>query len=391
MGAIGFFTNKPATPPTPGGDHDDSSYDRTFTSVGESPATYNENSKIGSACLKFSGNDQKLTTPASSNFNLGTAFTIDFWMRMSPYDKDQMFTNGGCKIISNYEGGGEVQEQGYEIGINNVGQDGQVTATYWYQTGLGVGAATVTATDSNIHITDGGWHHICFQRNDDGEFNTIRLFVDGVSYASTTSQQSYVNNTVTANPFTIGARATSSGISLPFLYGTIDELEIIDGVAKFATGGFTPPTTANTSTANHLLLMHFDSSNPTPTVWYDTTYYAPAQYWWTSSMSWNGSAWTSFGSTWTAQYNWNEKFRPTKMRITGTVAGGTVTLVTNEFHAPPYSVIGTVAAAPVSTMNTLTYDSDDTADDFKYLQGMTAFSTISKIEFDAHPIVPVAA
>lgn len=73
---------------------------------GESDPTFNENSKFGTATLKFIGNDQKLTTPADANLNIGTTFTIDFWMRFDPYYVNNgLGTNGGAKIISNHSGG----------------------------------------------------------------------------------------------------------------------------------------------------------------------------------------------------------------------------------------------------------------------------------------------
>jgi hypothetical protein len=392
MGAIGFFTNKPATPPTPGGDHDDSSYDRTFTSVGESPATYNENSKIGSACLKFSGNDQKLTTPANSDLDLGTAFTIDFWMRFDPYYVNNGLTaNGGAKIISNYEAitaGESTTYNGYEIGLYNYGQGAKVVATYWYNNGLGTSVATLEAASDDALVSDGGWHHICFQRYAGGEDTEMALYVDGVRYDTDTNAGTNVHNTVTTTPFTIGARARADvTIEQPFLYGTLDELEIINGVAKFDTAGFTPPTTASTSTANHLLLMHFDSDNPAATVWYENT---DSNHWWNSG-SWNGSAWTSFNTQWTAQYGWFTNFRPEKMRITGNaVGGGTITLTNNDDFNDEYIIASgsTIAGSDrVITMNTDFSDEHD----FYYLKNMIQFNSITKIEFDAKSNVPMPA
>jgi len=387
--ALRFIVKTTPTPAGPGGDSDDSDYDRTFTLVGESDPTFNENSKIGSACLKFIGNDQKLTTPANANLNIGTTFTIDFWMRFDPYYlyESDLATNGGARILSNYEGGGEVQEQGYELGLTSTGE---LTATYWADTGKGVSAVTMTSSGYDDVIGNGGWHHICWQRSTEGESNVMRLFIDGVSVANTSSQGTFLHNTVTDNPFTIGARANSTPtVTLPFLYGTLDELEIIDGVAKFSTGGFTPPTTENTSTANHLLLMHFNDDNPEPTIWYDATYYAPAQYWFMGGgESWSGTQWTGFASTWTGQYGWQSKFRPEKIRIAGTAIGGGTITVTN--NAQDFT-IASGSAASVLQMDTTFESEDQTADDIKYLQNMTQFSAVSAIQVDAKPTTPVAA
>lgn len=392
--AIRFLVKQTPTPPGPGGDQDSSDYDRIFTLVGTSDPTFNENSKFGTATLKFTGNDQKLTTPANANLNIGTTFTIDFWMRFDPFYADAAYlgANGGARIISNYEGGGEVQEQGYEIGLTSTGE---LTATYWADTGKGVSAVTTTSSGYADVVTNGGWHHVAWQRSTEGESNLIRLFIDGVSVASGAAS-TYLHNTVTDNPFTIGARATSTpAVTLPFLYGTLDELEIIDGIAKFSTGGFTPPTSASTSTANHLLLMHFDDDNPAATIWYDATYYAPAQYWFMGGgESWSGTQWTGYNTNWTAQNGWMDTFRPERMKITGVVGGGgTISLVTSEFHTPAYSVIGSGAAGTTLTINTLTFDTEDGSnnDDLKYLQGMVAYNGVNSVQFDAKPKTPVAA
>jgi hypothetical protein len=395
MGAIGFFTNKPVVPPGPDGDKDDSSYDRTFTEVGESPPTYNENAKFGSATLKFTGNDQKLTTPANSNLNLGTAFTIDFWMRFDPYYVASMDSNGGAKIISNYEeitAGESTTYNGYEIGLYATGLGAKVVATYWYNNGLGTSVATLEAASDDALVSDGGWHHICFQRYSPGEGTEMALYVDGVRYDIDTNAGTNVHNTVTTTPFTIGARARADvTIEQPFLYGTIDELEVINGVAKYTTTGFTPPTTASTSTANHLLLMHFNSDNPAATVWYDHT---DNNYWFTSG-SWSGSAWTSFSSQWSAQYGWFTRFRPVRVRVTGTaVGGGTISLTNNDDFQAEFTIAsGSTIAGPgrVITMDTTFESINDSNDDLKYWKNMTQFNSITKIEFDAKSNDPMPA
>jgi hypothetical protein len=388
MSRISFIVKQTPSPEVPG-DKDDSSYDRTFTEVGESPPTYNENAKFGSATLKFTGNDQKLTTPANSNLNLGTAFTIDFWMRFDPYYVNNGLTaNGGAKIISNYEAitaGESTTYNGYEIGLYDYGQGAKVVATYWYNNGLGTSVATLEAASDDALVSDGGWHHICFQRYASGEDTEMALYVDGVRYDTDTNAGTNVHNTVTTTPFTIGARARADvTIEQPFLYGTLDELEIINGVAKFDTAGFTPPTTASTSTANHLLLMHFDSDNPAATVWHDTE---DNMYWFGNASNWDGSKWTISSSYMNAQYGWNTNFRPTKMKIVGTVDGGGTFTVEN--FAEDYTFgSGSISSDPaVSTVN-LTFGVDD---DIRYLKNMTVFATIISIQCDAKPNEPMPA
>lgn len=367
------------------GNEDDSSYARTFTENGESPPEYNENSKIGNSALVFTGNDQTLTTPANSNLNLGTTFTIDFWMRFDPFYAESAYlgAEGGAKIISNYEevaAGESTQINGYEIGLTGTGE---LTASYYGQLFT---TRTITSSGEADVVTNGGWHHVCLQRGDEVESNVMRLFLDGVSVGQLTMGP-LIHNEVTTLPWTIGARAADITIIQPFQYGTLDELEVINGVAKFSTGGFTPPTTANTSTANHLVLLHFEDSNPEPTRWYEIT---SDQYWFNGG-SWSGSSWLSFGNTWTAQYGWNSKFRPEKIKITGTPSGGGTIQVTNNDDFNPTDIIASATASTVITMDTTFATEDETADDIHYLKNMVNFSAIGGIFVDAKSVDPIAS
>jgi len=377
--AIIFVVKKSITPPGPGGDTDSSDYARTFTMYGELDPTFNENSKIGTATLKFIGNDQKLTTPSSSTLNIGTVFTIDFWMRFDPYYVSTVSSNGGARIISNFVQSGESSYDGYEVGLNS---SGQIFFTYYADTGHGVTPVTITATDASAVVTNGAWHHIAIQRGTVGESNALQLFVNGVLYASSTGAGTYVHNTVSTNPFTIGAQAVSDvSIVYPFLYGTIDELEIIDGVQKFNTAGFTPPTTANTSTANHLLLMHFDDDNPEPTIWYNIS---SDQYWFTNGV-WDTDHWNSWNTVWSAQYGWNNNFRPEKLKTTGTVVGGTITVENNDQDWD----IGSGSAASELIMD-LTFETGglEVLNNIKYMNGMVSYSANPLVFVDARPIDP---
>ena len=352
----------------------------TFTDGGTGSVTYNENSKIGTATLKLTNTNQRLEADASSDFNLGTAFTIGFWMRFDPKRLAEIVPNGGASIISNYqETGGELPEyDGYEVRITTSGY----VQGYYYRGG------TYTSGASTTRVDNGAWHHVVFQRNDTGEGGQLSIFVDGsLENSSTSIGNSLTHNTVTANPFTIGGRATTdTETDDPFINGTLDELEIINGVSKYSLLGFTPPTTAGTSTAQHVLLMHFDSDNPAATIWYEVT---DNNYWFTNG-TWTGTYWHSYNSTWSAQYGWQTSFRPEQIKISGTVSsGGTIRLTNNDDFQDEFTIASSTPLS-VMTMDT-TFESDDSNDDLHYLKNMVLMSQITKIEVDAEPVDPMPA
>jgi len=353
---------------------DDSSYDHQFTAEGEGTIELNENSRIGTATLKFDDGFEKLTSPARAIWNLGQTFTIDMWVRADPQFKSDIVTNGGARFVSNYQEqvvGETTEYEGYEVGVDAAGR-----LTGWYYHGDNVYNNTGPGSD----IFDGAWHHVAFQSSVDGENQTLTLFLDGVVDSFYAFGGGSAHDTVTLNSFTIGARASSSS-DMPFINVTIDELEIIDGVAKF-TAPFTPPTVANTSTANHLLLMHFDSNTPAPTVWYDLTddtYFDGDG----SGATWDGSKWSKGVSDIELEAidSWFENFKPKQVKITGTISAGSTIHITNgikDFN------IATGNAA-TSVIMQLTYNIDK--DDFVWLQ-LPGFLTITGIFFDAWPRDP---
>lgn len=378
-GDVLAFGNVTAGDDPASGSKDDSSYDHTFTPVGETDPPCNENSKFGSATLKFTGNDQKYTSPASSDWNLGTTFTISAWVRFDPYQVSAIGTNGGAKIVSNYQAvtvGESTNYDGYELGLSSTGY----LEGFYYR-----GSYQFTTGPSSTLIANGGWHHVALQRFTSGESNYLRIYVDGVSESSSSNIGTTTHNSVTVNPFTIGARAHSS-MSMPFLNGTIDELEIINGANKFATAGFTPPTTESTSTANHLLLMHFNDSDPEATLWYDTE---SEQHWTPANCFYNSGSWLRSGADFilSSQYYWFSTFRPEKIRITGNATGSNTFYLENAAH--DHNIVSGTSATATITMNT-TFESENVLDDFKHFN-FVGFSSISSIQCDAHPRDPEAS
>lgn len=357
----------------------------TFSDGGSGSVTYNENSKIGSATLKLTDTDQWLeSSEPSSDFDLGTAFTIGFWMRFDPKNLAAVASNGGASIISNYQAvsaGESTDYDGYEVRLTD---QGYVEGRYY----RGTSSSGYSTGASTTRVDTGAWYHVVFQRNDTGEGGQLSIFVNGVlENSDTLIGNTITHNTVTTNPFTIGARAGSTlSADDPFVKGTIDELEVIDGVSKYSLSGFTPPTTAGTSTSNHVILMHFDSDSPEPTIWYDVT----DNNYWSTGGEWSGTYWFGYDGQWSAQYGWQNFFRPEQFRIQGTVAGsGTIKLTNNDDFTDEF-VIASSSPASDMIMDT-TFESDDSGDDLHYLKFMYLMSQITHIQVDAEPIDPMSA
>ena len=91
-----------------------------------------------------------------------------------------------------------------------------------------------------------GWHDIAVIRNG----STITLYLDGVSIGTTSNATAFTDGYCT-----IGANSSAGN----FTPGWMDEWRI-SNVARQTTN-YTPSTTAFTSDANTLLLLHFDSLN----------------------------------------------------------------------------------------------------------------------------------
>lgn len=95
------------------------------------------------------------------------------------------------------------------------------------------------------------WYHIAIVRNGTDQ----RMYLDGVSVASTTASFTYPNYTYGLN---IGGTTINSGYGHT---GWLKELRISD-TARYTTG-FTPTTSQFTSDSNTKLLLHFDNASAT--------------------------------------------------------------------------------------------------------------------------------
>jgi hypothetical protein len=164
-------------------------------------------SKYGGSSMYFvkaNGTDA-LTLPASPNWSFSTGdFTVEFWLKTSTTASNIIWVTGGWAIV---------------IVSGN---------TYW-QTTQGVSSLFYTATGS---INDNSWHHFAVSRAS----GTIRMYLDGVLYATYGSTDSTNYNTV--GQLNIGYNGAYGWYD-----GYLDDIRITKGYARYSgTSSFTPPT-----------------------------------------------------------------------------------------------------------------------------------------------------
>jgi hypothetical protein len=177
--------------------------------------------KFGTNALRFPGTAADyISMPISNGLALGTGdFTVECWFNQTAKTATQpaifsnynSYTTGGLSLFAGHSSGSTTQFQ--------VGSQG----------------TTFPVIQSTTAITPGTWQHLCVMRTG----TTLRLFVNGVPNGTATITATTAYNGVGTN-FLVG----NSGDNLAngFLNGYIDDFRVTKGVARYATGGFTPPS-----------------------------------------------------------------------------------------------------------------------------------------------------
>jgi hypothetical protein len=161
----------------------------------------------------FDGTGDYLTVPIDTSFTFGTQdFTVEAWVYMNNLhvfaliDTRTTSSTNNWGIFRDVSNGGRIQ---WNYGSGN-----------YYSTG----------TDKWSSV--GVYQHIVYCRSN----GTGYFFVDGELLGTVTD----TNNYVSASAAYIGSRYEGTGTI--FLNGYIENLQILNGFAKY-TGNFTPPTT----------------------------------------------------------------------------------------------------------------------------------------------------
>ena len=200
---------------------DNSNNNSTVTFVGTSQISTAQ-SKFGGSSMLFDGNSDYLTVTNSSFSSLntsGSTFTIEFWVYFSSITGDQ-------SPVNNYSGssGGLLinKNSSHVITVNLSGDGADITGT-----------TTVSA---------GQWYHIALS----GSSGSYKLFLNGTQEGSTYTGSLGGGSST----YQIGAFYWSS----TFYYGVngyLDDIRFTAGLARY-TSGFTPPTTAHSTSAGDI-------------------------------------------------------------------------------------------------------------------------------------------
>ncbi len=183
--------------------------------------------KYGTGSMYFDGVDDNIVIPYDEKFSLGTTdFTVEGWFNFS-----NISTNFRVLITlgDGANGSGPIYN-GWNLGY--MGSDGSNQIRFQRYDGTDYGYTTSGAT-----ILANTWYHIAVARSN----SVLKIFVDGVSYHSSTVTTSF--NAVNTNPLRIalGYYGPAAGYGGPrYWNGYIDDIRI----TKFAryTANFTPPT-----------------------------------------------------------------------------------------------------------------------------------------------------
>ena len=174
---------------------DSSSFARTVTTYGDAKTSTTQSKFNGSSGL-FDGTTDRLSVPASSDFNMGSGdFTIETWIYPT--------TLGGTQYL-------------FDSGANTTLiriQD--VIYFLTYLEGVSIGSCLHTLS-TNV------WSHVALTRSG----TSVRIFVNGVVVHSVTSSAQVGNST---QSFTVGGYSSGSALGL---VGHMAEFRITKGVAR---------------------------------------------------------------------------------------------------------------------------------------------------------------
>lgn len=200
-------------------------------------------SKFGGASGLFDGTGDYLTTPGDvSDFSFGSAvFTIDCWVRFAAL-------SGPSVIIGNFKTGDT--PRAYIFYYNH----GSTELRFGYCEN---GADTPITASGTWSPSVDTWYHVAVIRTGD----TIRLFVDGSQVGSDASVTA--GATINAIPAGKLLHIAQEGNG-SYVNGWIDELRVSKGIARWITT-FTPASSAYSSDAQTVLLLHMDGTDASTT------------------------------------------------------------------------------------------------------------------------------
>jgi hypothetical protein len=206
----------------------DSSTKAHSVSAGGSVHVDTSHSVIGNASVFLDGASY-LTTPASTDFNYGTApFTINLWFNAASFPatggQAALLMQAGSNALDTSLGGAGLELLGNQLYF--VGTIGSATYHPFYNNTLHTQA-----------LSTGTWYHAAAVRNN----NTVTLYLNGVSQGSL-SVSGAAN--VSTGGLALGRYGDFNG---DYFNGWIDQVDVAKGIARW-TGNFNPGNSTTTST-----------------------------------------------------------------------------------------------------------------------------------------------
>ena len=181
--------------------------------------------QFGAGSMQFTpANSSLFTTPTNANYAFGTGnFTMEYWVYPSTAQYCKILTNTNA----NYGAGKWSTGLAYLGGATNNAANAIIFSAY----SLGGSMALQTANNT---ITNGVWSHVAVVRNG----NTLTIYINGVSQASSTTATGDLNNGATTDTMYIGSDRGD-----PYFNGYLDDIRITKGVARY-TSNFVIPASA---------------------------------------------------------------------------------------------------------------------------------------------------
>lgn len=156
--------------------------------------------------LSFDGNNDKVSTPYNTEFDFGSAFTLEAWI----YPQKNTYS----RIITNYSGNGTNPGEFVFDTYNPIFPNGRGLRLY-----MAFGGTNYFATAANV-LALSSWNHVAAVYSS----GTIELFVDGNSVATATTG-SFTSKPTSTNGIAIGEDWTQ-GTAQEYFQGRMDEVRI---------------------------------------------------------------------------------------------------------------------------------------------------------------------
>jgi len=216
---------------------DKSQIPKTITTFGNAVISTAQ-SKFGGSALYFDGSGDYLSVPTSTDFDLGDAYTIEFWIYPNIISSNFGVIHRGFYST----GGGNWTDLAFSIRWLNT-----FMRFYFYATNN----SNEQYIDVSGAVSANTWTHIAMVRNG----YSGQVFVNGVSSGTISGL-----NTPAASSQTLRIGEWDYSASVEYFNGYLDDIRITKGVARY-TGAFSVPSAAFPDVATFVAQNNIYSGN----------------------------------------------------------------------------------------------------------------------------------